>query len=78
MLDSASCLLSEHSKYSELEVSFGREIAAVREAADDAEIQPSVGGARHRLGKISCVCQPCVLEVRFAMPGVKLKRLWHA
>ena len=33
-------------KYSELEVSFGREIAAVREAADDAEIQSSVGGAR--------------------------------
>jgi hypothetical protein len=36
-------------KYSELEVSFGREIAAVREAADDAEIQPSVGGARSQV-----------------------------
>ena len=33
-------------KYSELEVSFGREIAAVREAADSAAIQPSREGAR--------------------------------
>ena len=33
-------------KYSELEVSFGREIAAVREAADDAAIRPSAEGAR--------------------------------
>ena len=28
-------------KYSELEVSFGREIAAVRDAADDAAINPA-------------------------------------
>jgi len=33
-------------KYSELEVSFGREIAAVREAADDAAIRPSAEGSR--------------------------------
>jgi len=33
-------------KYSELEVSFGREIAAMREAADDAAIRPSAEGAR--------------------------------
>ena len=33
-------------KYSELEVSFGREIAAVREAADAAAIRPSDEGAK--------------------------------
>jgi len=33
-------------KYSELEVSFGRELAAVREAADAAAIQPVAEGAK--------------------------------
>ena len=33
-------------KYSELELSFGREIAAVRDAADDAAIKPATEAAR--------------------------------
>ena len=63
--------------YSELEVSFGREIAAVREAADDAAIRPSAERARPQVWEDLMRLAAVRLEVLFGMPGVKWNQPWR-
>jgi hypothetical protein len=57
-------------KYSELELSFGREIAAVRDAADDAAIKPAAEAARPQAWE-------GLMHLAGVRPRSAIREAWH-